>query len=119
MEGKIMAELKVLSMHLSEDSGNSTKHLNYPSRYRVRYSNSAPLKHVRSFMLEAAPSFEEINIVYSAFLGRDSAVSIATRLRAGRSGDRSRWGRDFQHPSRPALGPTQPPVQWVPSHSRG
>jgi hypothetical protein len=32
---------------------------------------------------------------------------------------KSRWGRDFQQPSRPALGPTQPPIQWVLGHSRG
>ena len=25
-----------------------------------------------------------------------------------------RWGRDFLHLLRPAFGPTQPPVQWVP-----
>ena len=39
----------------------------------------------------------------------DSAVGIATRYGLDGPGIESRWGRDFPHPSRPALGPTQPP----------
>jgi len=34
-------------------------------------------------------------------------------------GIESRWGQDFLHLSRPALGPIQPPVQWEPGLSRG
>ena len=30
-----------------------------------------------------------------------------------------RWGWDFPHLSRPALGATQPPAQWVPGFFRG
>jgi hypothetical protein len=29
------------------------------------------------------------------------------------------WGRDFPQLSKPALGPTQPPIQWVLGLSRG
>ena len=53
--------------------------------------------------------------------GRDSSVGIATRYGLDGPGIESRWGggRDFPHPYRPTLGPTQPPVQWVPGLSRG
>jgi len=52
-------------------------------------------------------------------LGRDSSVGIANRYGLDGPGVESRWGRDFPHPSRPALGPTQPPIQWVPGLSWG
>jgi hypothetical protein len=47
--------------------------------------------------------------------GRDSSVGIATRYGLDGPGIESRWGQDFPHPSRPALGPTQPPTHWVES----
>ena len=42
--------------------------------------------------------------------GRDSSVDIATRYGLDGPVIKSRWGRDFPHPSRPALGSTQPPI---------
>jgi hypothetical protein len=48
-----------------------------------------------------------------------SSVGIATDYGLDGPGIESRWGRDFPHLSRPALGHTQPPVQWVPGLSGG
>jgi hypothetical protein len=42
-----------------------------------------------------------------------SSVCIATNYGLDGPGIESRWGRDFPHLSKPALGPTQPPVQWL------
>ena len=52
-------------------------------------------------------------------LGRDSSVSIVTSYGLKRPWIESLCGRDFTHLSRPDLGPTQLPVQWVPGLSRG
>jgi len=42
-----------------------------------------------------------------------SAGGITTRYGLDSPRIKSRCKRDFPHPSRPILGPTQPPVQWV------
>ena len=52
-------------------------------------------------------------------MGWDVSVGIATLYGLDSPGIDSRWGRDFPHPSRPALGPNQLPIEWVPALSRG
>ena len=53
------------------------------------------------------------------YIGPGSVVGITIAYELDGLGIKSRCGRDFPHLSRPALRPTQPPVQWVPGLSRG
>ena len=60
-----------------------------------------------------------IMIKYYISGGPGSVVGIATGYGLDDPEIESRWGQDFPHLSRPTLGTTQPPVQWVPGLSRG
>jgi hypothetical protein len=71
---------------------------------------------IERFLCYSAPLFQLLRL-YSCMLG--SSVGIATGYGLDGQGIESRCGRDFPHLSRPALGLTQPPVQWVPGLSRG
>ena len=47
-------------------------------------------------------------------VSHDSSIGIATRYALDGPGVEFRSGRDFPHPSGPALGPTQSRIQWTP-----
>jgi len=63
---------------------------------------------------------KKINLSHSPIcLVGQVTVGIAAGYGLDGPGIESRWGRDFLHLFRPALGTTQPPVQWVLGLSRG
>ena len=57
--------------------------------------------------------------VFVTSVGRDNSVGIATCYGLDDPRIESRQRRDFLYPSRPTLGPTQSPIQWVPGLSGG
>jgi len=70
-----------------------------------------------SFILPGDPDCNDFS--NGTVVGRDGTVGMATYCGMNRPAIESRWGRDFSHPFRPTLGPTQPPIQWVPVKSAG
>jgi len=67
--------------------------------------------------LSSVTAWYEMN--FYLFIGQESSVGTATRYGLYGLGIESLWGRDFPHPSKPALRPTQPPIQRVPGLSWG
>jgi len=60
--------------------------------------------------------FKLIGVLYSG-CEPGSSVGIANDYGLDGPGSNPGWDEIFR-PSRPALGPTQPPVKWVPGISR-
>jgi hypothetical protein len=54
------------------------------------------------------------HLLYPNYMDRDISVGTAHRHRLDGPDMESRWGKDFRQPHRPAMGPTQPTVNWEP-----
>ena len=84
--------------------------------------SSKQLKDIAVFILneQYRPSYGYV-WYQDHYVGHDSSVSIATGYGLDGPGIESRWGeaRFSASVQTGLLGPTQPPIQWVPGLSQG
>jgi hypothetical protein len=88
--------------------GNRTQVLSPDSLVTVTTEISRLTIIINYYLL--SPSYRSFKIMCGP--GKRSQYSDSLRLDG--PGIESRCGKDFTNPSRRALGPNQPPVQWVP-----
>ena len=74
--------------------------------------------HLHKHFPEVSFLYIELNLCFISLCGPGSSVGIATDYGLDGPGSNLGWDEIFR-PSRPALGPTQPPIKWVPGLSRG
>ena len=69
---------------------------------------------VDTVIMSCSEEVSSLCVCVCVWWARDSSFRTATGYGLDGPKIEFRWGRNFPHPSRPALGPIYPPVQWVP-----